>query len=202
MDDTAISRLLPHPGDDCFSLLPTNTAGPGPCPAAFGRGKPLPYGKAEESTVYHRAGQLMGTRRLFPWGRLHSPEESQGGSIGGVNVLWGPNRSPASAGPVGRGRFPLSGGNGRRPKGVGTSKGAKCSFPRQRETKHSGLCEDEARRPTRKQSRPAAPVKSEVRGRRCGGCGRQSRPHPITAGPRHVFRPFLRGQKWPFSSPP
>ena len=26
-----------------------------------------------------------------------------------------------------------------------TSKGAKCSFPRQRETKHSGLCDDEAR---------------------------------------------------------
>ena len=45
-----------------------------------------------------------------------------------------------------------------------TSKGAKCSFPRQRETKHSGLCEDEVRRPTRKRSRPAAPVNRESGG--------------------------------------
>ena len=127
MDDTAISRLLPHPGNDCFSLLPTSTAGPGSCSAAFGRGKPLPYGKAEESTGYHRTDQLMGARRLLSGERLHHPGGMQSGSIGGHECVMGPQPEPSVSGsgwerpiPPVRGKWPKAKG-GRDEQGSGRS---------------------------------------------------------------------------------
>ena len=113
--------LVPAAGDGWAS---TSSAPEG---KTFGRGKPLPYGKAEESTVYHRAGQLMGTRRLFPWGPLHPPAGTWGGSIGGRECVMGPQPEPSVSGsgwerpiPPVRGKWPKAKG-GRDEQGSGRS---------------------------------------------------------------------------------
>ena len=75
-----------------------------------------------------------------------------------------------------------------------TSKGVKCSFPRQRETKHSGLCEDEVLRSGLIRGPSGRPRKPGVRGRRCGDEGARARSR-FHRQPTAAFCPFLAGQK-------